>query len=520
MFTKDKKREGAKKPPVPQEKRRPRPAEEGAAEPRQRRRPAEDQRRPADAERRRPPEQRTRPAEAQRRRPGEERRRPQEAEHRRPPEQRTKPAEDRRRRPPEQRRQPAESRRAPENEQEAIRQIMTPQPEQAQNPAPDQVYEIRQQPRETPATSRGKRRRPESAQASRRPAKMKKRGAAAVKEPPQGTSYHRSTPKQKKTLRDLFIKKDSKFYRDPEQQAAAARARQAARAETKAKFQRLAKKLDTPAVVYTQPKPFNRNRLLIQLITVLAVASAFVMGLSVFFKVKVITVSGADTYSPYAIQQASGIMEGDNLLTFGRARASGLITANLPYVSSVRIGIKLPDTVNIEVEEIDVAYSIESGDGDWWLITSGGKVVKQIPGSTAKNYTKIMGVQVENPQVGQEVSAVEAVPDAAPEGETQTAEIPVTVTGAMRLNAVMQILRALEDNDIVGDAATVNVENLEKIELWYGQRYQVSLGDATNLDYKIACMYDVILQFEDYQTGMLDISFTKKKDQVIYTPFV
>ena len=403
--------------------------------------------------------------------------------------------------------------------------------------AEEGVYKIQQQPRKTPSTSRGTARK----QTERPETRREKRGG--VREAPQGTSYHRSTPKQKKTLRDMVFKPGSKYYKDPDQQAAAARARKAAREEQKKKLKRLAAKLDTPAIVYTEPKPFNRNRLLVQLVSVLAVACAFVMALSIFFKVEYITVSGTETYSPHVIQEASGIHVGDNLLTFGRARASGLITANLPYVNSVRIGIKLPNTVNIDVEEADIAYSIKSGDGDWWLITSEGKVVQQIPGSTAKNYTQVLGVLADKPEVGQPIMAVEETPEetaaageekkdgAKKETEKDTKkdgkkdeksklDVPVAVSGSMRLSAALRILIALEDNDIVGDAASVNVENLEKIELWYGQRYQVNLGDAEQLDYKVACMYDAILQLSDYQTGMLDVSFTKKADQVIYTPFV
>lgn len=50
-------------------------------------------------------------------------------------------------------------------------------------------------------------------------------------------------------------------------------------------------KTPTPAVIYTQPLPFNRDRLIVQLITVTAVVLAIVMGLSVFFKVKTVTVT-------------------------------------------------------------------------------------------------------------------------------------------------------------------------------------------------------------------------------------
>lgn len=277
-----------------------------------------------------------------------------------------------------------------------------------------------------------------------------------------------------------------------------------------------ARKFDTPAIIYTDPKPFNRSRLLVQLMTVAAVVIALVLGVSVFFKVKTITVSGAETYSAWRVREASGISEGDNLLTFSRARAIAKIRSELSYVDKLRIGIKLPDTVNIYIEELEVAYAIKSQDGIWWLMTSDGRMVQQSDSTSAEKYTKVLGVAVESPQANAQAVAVEEIPTETTEsGET----VPVTVTGAQRLSAALQILKAMEANDIVGEAASVDVSSLNAIELWYGQRYQVNLGDTTNMEYKIACMNDVILQLSDYQTGKLDISFTTGGEQVIYTPF-
>ena len=88
-----------------------------------------------------------------------------------------------------------------------------------------------------------------------------------------------------------------------------------------------------------------------------------------------------------------------------------------------------------------------------------------------------------------------------------------------RLDAALSILRALEANEIVGEAASVDVTRLEDIILWYGTRYQVNLGGIGNMEYKIACMNDTILQLSDYQTGVLDVSFNFWKEQVGYTPF-
>ena len=272
----------------------------------------------------------------------------------------------------------------------------------------------------------------------------------------------------------------------------------------------------TPAVIYTQPQAFNRNRILIQLLTVVAIVAALVLGLSVFFKVENITVAGAEVYSAWTIREASGISEGDNLLTFSHARAGAQIKANLPYVKTVRFGIKLPDTVNIIIEEEDVVYAIKDSNSQWWLINSNGHVVEQTNNGKAANYTQVLGVNLESPVANEQATAAEAAPTATqPDGTP----VPVTVTGAQRLNAALQILKALEENDVVGDAASVDVTRTEDIVLWYGTRYQVNLGDNTRLPYKIACMNDVILQMSDYQSGILDISFTTFPSQVVYTPF-
>jgi len=272
----------------------------------------------------------------------------------------------------------------------------------------------------------------------------------------------------------------------------------------------------TPAVIYTQPQAFNRRRFFVQLVTVVAIVAALVLGLSVFFKVETITVAGAEVYSAWAIREASGISEGDNLLTFSHARAGAQIKANLPYVNTVRFGIKLPGTVNIIVEEAEVVYAIKDTNGQWWLMSSSGRVVEQTDSGVAANYTQVLGVTLESPAVNLQAVAAEAAPT---ETDASGEFIPVTVTGALRLNTAMQILKALEANDIVGEAASVDVTRIEDIILWYGTRYQVNLGDSTRLEYKIDCMNDVILQMSEYQSGILDISFSHWSDQVGYTPF-
>ena len=320
-------------------------------------------------------------------------------------------------------------------------------------------------------------------------------------------------PEKKSALQNFIsgVKGDASM--DAAEKAEQRRKERAARAEKKRK---LAERNDTPAIIYTQPAAFSRDRLLIQLLTVTAVVAALVLGMSVFFKVKTITVAGAETHSAWAIREASGISEGDSLLTFSKAKASAKIQAQYAYVDDVRIGIKLPDTVIIYIEELDVAYAIESTQGDWWLINSEGRVVEQVTEVESRNHTQVLGVLLEGPQVGN--SAVAA--DLAPQETLASGEpVPVTVTGAQRLSSALQILKALEANDIVGEAASVDVSSLEDVTLWYGSRYEVLLGNTEQMEYKIACMNDAILELSEYQSGILDISFTNWKTEVGYTPF-
>lgn len=334
--------------------------------------------------------------------------------------------------------------------------------------------------------------------------------------PNKKRAYGRSKPKKRSAIAALGM-----AVRETAKENAARR---------KAKAERGGKKrpkTPTPAIIYTQPQVFNRNRLMAQLLIVLAVVLALVMGMNVFFKVGDITVTGADVYTPNAVKEASGIEVGDSLFSFSRARAGALIIANLPYVKNVSFGIKLPKTVNIIIEEEDVVYSIQDQNDQWWLMNSEGRVVTMIKEQAASNYTQVLGVNLLNPANGLQAEAAERsdlvqdIPAEESANSTASTEesVPLGTTGAQRLSVALDILKALEDNDIVGSAASVDVSQLEDIILWYGTRYQVNLGDDNRLDEKIDYMTDVIAQMSDYQSGMLDISFRIWTNQVGYTPF-
>lgn len=266
----------------------------------------------------------------------------------------------------------------------------------------------------------------------------------------------------------------------------------------------------TPDVVYMPPKPFSRNRLILHLVTVTAVVAALLLGLSVFFKVRTIEISGTRKYSAWDIETASGIEQGDHLLTFSRARASGKIISALPYVKSVRIGIKLPDTVKIEIVEVEVTYAIKDQTGAWWLISSEGKVVEQAPAGREGDYTRILGVQLASPAAGQ---AAAAVPDTQSATDADGNALPVTVTAADRLKTAVDLAGFLELNGIIGVVDSVDVNDIGDIRLWYDGKFQVTLGGTDQLGYKISCMKAAVAQLAAYKEGLLDL---RDPDNILY----
>ena len=373
------------------------------------------------------------------------------------------------------------------------------------------------------------RRQPEqTARRTEQPPRRKERPAQRPQEPIQRTANETHNIVQNNAyaphkMEEQVFKTEAapKRVLNPEAVKRAEQRRKSAKRSKERKAEE-AKKKKRPQVTYVQPIPVNLNQMLMKILVVFAVVVAITLGISVFFKVEHVVVYGNKAYSAWTVQEKAGIETGSNLLSLNNTRACGKIMAALPYVDNVRIGIKLPDTVNIYVEEIDVAYAITTRDGTNWLMTSEGKVVEQIDSGTATGYTKIEGIYLDSPVPGQQARALEpeVVADPTETGGAANADPEtVVVTSAAKLSTALVILTELERNDIVGEAASIDVSSLSNIELWYGQRFQVKLGDSANMGIKISWMKSAVNQRSDYDMGILDVSFTTWPDRIGYTPF-
>ncbi len=275
------------------------------------------------------------------------------------------------------------------------------------------------------------------------------------------------------------------------------------------------RKREPDDVVYTQPKPFLKRRFILHIATVLAVVLALIVGVNIFFNVDEVTVGGADRYDEWTVYQASGISKGDSLMGISKARVSDSILKKLPYVHTVRVGIKMPDTVHIEITEFLVTYAVEDTNGAWWLIGSDGRVVDTTTAAESRDTTRVLGVRIVNPELGMPAVAEEPEPQVDEDGN----EIPITVYGRERLALALEIIGYLEENEILGKMASIDVTDLGALTMWYGTQYRVLLGDRNRLAYKVSAMDSAISQFSSYDSGTLDVRFTVSAEEVILSPF-
>lgn len=262
-----------------------------------------------------------------------------------------------------------------------------------------------------------------------------------------------------------------------------------------------------------------RRQFLLKLITMVAVVLALVFGMTIFFRVQNLRVTGNKKYDAKQVLASSGLEEGESLLALNKSKAAGQILEALPYVSEVQVGIKLPNTVTIDIVELEITYAVEGPNETWWLMDARGKLLEEVSKEEAMKHTHVVGIQAEKPVAGATLQVTQK--DQEDTKEQNSADIANTVGFAQnRMEAAISILKALEESDRTGKATKVDVSSLYDLQIWYGEKYQILLSGATDLEYKIRYMVQAVdrLEADGYRGGTLDLSI-KEAGKATFTPW-
>lgn len=253
----------------------------------------------------------------------------------------------------------------------------------------------------------------------------------------------------------------------------------------------------------------RRNRggaptVLILLCVVVAVV-AILTAMTIFFKVRRVALSGETRYTQEEITVASGLHDGDNLILFNKFRAIDRIFAACPYLDTVRMRRRLPDTVEIFVTECvpvavveDTASTIPDpknadkqipiGGTGKWLMDVNGKLLEQVP-SRLSGLCYLKGLTLKEPKIGKYVVFSD-----------EDLQKPVFL-----------LLNTAKDDGILQDIGEIDFSELYNIRFTYTERFTVAIGSTEELEKKMRYLRLITEdKLSANAVGVIDLSDTQK----------
>lgn len=221
---------------------------------------------------------------------------------------------------------------------------------------------------------------------------------------------------------------------------------------------------------------------LLRPLSVLLAAVAVVAALTLFFKVDKIEVTGSSRYQAEEIIAASGVERGDNLILLDRRKTARRLYTELPYITQVQVTPKFPDTLLVEVTEVQAIASIQ-GAGTYWLLSAKGKLLEPADETAAADYLPISGVEAVSPAV----SHVLELPEDSP----------------LTRERLAALLEALESRGMLARADGLDLSDRDILVLGYDGRFQVEMFYDADFDFKLHCLQEAVELLEPNERGIL-----------------
>lgn len=225
----------------------------------------------------------------------------------------------------------------------------------------------------------------------------------------------------------------------------------------------------------------------LSLLTFLIVIGAIVASVTVFLKVAEVQVSGSVRYPAADIVESSGIKTGDNMFLVNKFEVAEKLLSEYPYIEQIKIRRKLPDTFLFEItERVAAAYVVS--DGNRWLIDNNAHILERIAPDAEVKVPKISGCEVMTPFAGSSL----------------------ILKNQDQLPVLREVLTSLRYTGMTESISRVEIDKLYDINLVYGNRFLIVLGDATELAKKIEMLRAVIGQLNDFDKGTINVSAVKE----------
>lgn len=237
----------------------------------------------------------------------------------------------------------------------------------------------------------------------------------------------------------------------------------------------------------------NRRRrgrfgFLYKVLSVLLILGAVVAGSIVFFRVEEVLVVGGTAYPDEEVIVAAGVEQGDNLFLVNKILVGRKIVSRLPYINEVNTRRFLPNKLVFTVTECVPVGVVEGEDGSWWVVDTNCKLLEQGGSELRKQYPVITGL----------------VPLMPAEGE----KLAVPVEESIKMDALKQILTALESREMLGEVQNIDLTSDSEIHMGYEKRLDVRMPlYSDDFDHLIRVVQQAVASdaLSDGQSGTLNL---------------
>ncbi|MEG1789146.1 MAG: FtsQ-type POTRA domain-containing protein [Oscillospiraceae bacterium] len=222
-------------------------------------------------------------------------------------------------------------------------------------------------------------------------------------------------------------------------------------------------------------------------IAFIIICAALVFGMSVFFRVSRIEVSGNSLYTAEEIMDAAGIEKGDNLFFTNRSAAVSRIYSKLPYISEAEVTRSLPNRVTIEVTESSAIACVSSEAGPW-LIDRNCKLLTPADAETEGTFIRVDGLVPINPSVGALIAP----------GEADDPKVAY----------LADMLNQIERRGLTQDVTWIDISSALNPSFDFQGRFTVKLGANDNTEYKFGLLLSAVSQLAPGDTGFIDLDLS------------
>ena len=230
-------------------------------------------------------------------------------------------------------------------------------------------------------------------------------------------------------------------------------------------------------------RKLKKNMLSI-LLALVVMCVGLVLVFSLFFKINTVTISGDKVYSDKMVADKSGIEIGENLFKVSEAKLSEKLSKDLPYIKSVTIERKLPDTIIINVEAAKEVAAVTTEKG-FVLLDETGKVLDKNASILKENVAVINNVKLKEYIEGEKV----------------------VLTDEKKTEALIKLFEAIKNTDMQL-LTEIDLKNINDIKIKYDDRITFAVGSLTNIETKLArgvAALEKENEINAYSEGTLDL---------------